>query len=60
MSEGRRFTGINGPRGRVITGPQLKPNAKLGKVWRERANWAVRGIGPPSVPIAVPGTDDDV
>ena len=44
----------------MITGPQLKPNAKLGKVWRERANWAVRGIGPPSVPIAVPGTDDDV
>ncbi len=32
----------------------------MGKVWRDRATWAVRGIGPPSVPIAIPGHDDDV
>ncbi|MGB7447707.1 MAG: threonine/serine exporter family protein [Ornithinimicrobium sp.] len=60
MSEKSRRTGLSGPRARVITEPQLKPNAKLGEVWRERANWAVRGIGPPTVPIALPGTDDDV
>jgi uncharacterized membrane protein YjjP (DUF1212 family) len=60
VSDERRSIGVSGPKGRVITGPQLKPNAKLGQVWRERANWAVRGIGPPTVPIAIPGTDDDV
>lgn len=32
----------------------------MGKAWRDRATWAVRGIGPPSVPIAIPGNDDDV
>ncbi|MGC1206926.1 MAG: threonine/serine exporter family protein [Ornithinimicrobium sp.] len=53
-------TGANDPRGREITGPQVKATASVGKVWRDRATWAVRGIGPPTVPIAVPGADDDV
>lgn len=52
-------TGSN-PRGREITGPQVKPSASVGKVWRHRATWAVRGIGPPTVPIAIPGHHDDV
>lgn len=52
--------GASDPRGREITGPQVKATAGVGKIWRDRASWAVRGIGPPTVPIAVPGARDDV
>ncbi|MGB3764075.1 MAG: threonine/serine exporter family protein [Ornithinimicrobium sp.] len=60
MSVSAGKTGGRAPRGREITGPQVKASAGVGKIWRDRANWAVRGIGPPTVPIAVPGADDDV
>jgi len=52
--------GASDPRGREITGPQLRPSAPVGKIWRDRATWVVRGVGPPTVPIAVPGHHDDV
>lgn len=52
--------GASDPRGREITGPQLHPSAPIGKMWRKRATWVVRGVGPPTVPIAVPGHHDDV
>ncbi len=29
-------------------------------MWRDRATWVVRGVGPPTVPIAVASYDDDV
>ncbi|GAA1152991.1 threonine/serine exporter family protein [Ornithinicoccus hortensis] len=32
----------------------------MGKVWRDRAQWVVRGVGPPTVPIGLPGHDDEV
>lgn len=53
-------TGAGDPRGRAITGPQVRATEGLGKILRDRADWVVRGIGPPTVPIAVPGADDDV
>lgn len=43
-----------------ITGPQVKAATSVGALWRRRAGWAVRGLGPPTVPIGVPGSDDDV
>lgn len=43
-----------------ITGPQLRPAPQLAKVWRERAQWAVRGVDPPTQLIALPGGDEDV
>jgi uncharacterized membrane protein YjjP (DUF1212 family) len=48
-----------------ITGPQVRPAAlrpapRVGKAWRERAQWVVRGVGPPTVAIGVPGGDDAV
>ncbi|MBW8173821.1 threonine/serine exporter family protein [Ornithinimicrobium sp. Arc0846-15] len=43
-----------------ITGPQLRPAPSIGKAWRDRASWAVRGLGPPTVPIGVPSTSDDI
>lgn len=46
--------------GREITGPQVRPATSVGRIWRERAGWAVRGLSPPTVPIAVPGSHDDV
>lgn len=52
--------GASHPRGREITGPQMRLGDGVGKIWRDRATWVVRGIGPPTVPIAVPGTEDSV
>lgn len=48
------------PDGQEITGPQVRPATSIGQIWRKRAGWAVRGLGPPTVPIGVPAGDDDV
>ncbi|MGB5953166.1 MAG: threonine/serine exporter family protein [Ornithinimicrobium sp.] len=60
MSSSSFNIGAGKPRGAEITGPQLKAPASVGKVWRDRANYVVRGLGPPTVPIAVAGDNDDV
>lgn len=51
---------ISPPSGADITGPQVRPVPRVGKVWRDRAQWVVRGVGPPTVPIGLPGHDDEV
>lgn len=43
-----------------ITGPMVTGAPSVGRVWRDRAQWAVRGLGPPTVPLGVPGSDDDI
>ncbi|MCE0486307.1 threonine/serine exporter family protein [Ornithinimicrobium sediminis] len=43
-----------------ITGPMVRPATNVGRVWRAKAQWAVRGLGPPTVPLALPGSDDDL
>lgn len=43
-----------------ITGPQLRPAPAIGKAWRDRASWVVRGLGPPTVPIGVASSNDDI
>lgn len=43
-----------------ITGPQVRPAPRVAKVWRDRAQWAVRGVSPPTVAIGLPGGDDQV
>jgi uncharacterized membrane protein YjjP (DUF1212 family)/uncharacterized membrane protein YjjB (DUF3815 family) len=43
-----------------ITGPVVRPSPRVGRVWRERAQWVVRGVGPPTVAIGLPGSDDAV
>lgn len=49
---------VTGPQ--VITGPQVRAAPRVGRAWRRRAQWAVRGVGPPTVAIAIPGSDDEV
>lgn len=49
---------VTGPQ--VITGPQLRAAPRVGRDWRRRAQWAVRGVGPPTTAIAIPGSDDQV
>ncbi len=49
---------VTGPQ--AITGPQVRAVPRVGRAWRSRAQWAVRGVGPPTVPIAIPGGDDEV
>lgn len=44
----------------AISGPMVKAAPSVGQVWRDRAHWAVRGLGPPTVPLGLPGSDDDV
>ena len=46
--------------GTEITGPLVRPSPRVGRVWRERAQWVVRGVGPPTVAIGLPGSDDRV
>lgn len=43
-----------------ITGPMVRGAPSVGEVWRSRARWAVRGLGPTSGPMALAGSDDDV
>jgi uncharacterized membrane protein YjjP (DUF1212 family) len=38
----------------------VRPATNVGRVWRAKAQWAVRGLGPPTVPLALPGSDDDL
>ncbi len=38
----------------------VRPAPSVGRMWRAKAQWAVRGLGPPTVPLALPGSDDDV
>ncbi|MGI8947846.1 MAG: threonine/serine ThrE exporter family protein [Ornithinimicrobium sp.] len=59
MTSGASEGGRSRPSGREITGPQVRPATSVGQVWRRRAGWAVRGLGPPTVPIGVPGSGDD-
>lgn len=49
---------VTGPQ--VITGPQVRAVPRVGRAWRHRAQWAMRGVGPPTIAIAVPGGDDEV
>lgn len=49
---------VTGPQ--VITGPQVRATPRVGRDWRRRAQWAVRGVSPPTTAIAVPGSDDEV
>jgi len=49
---------VTGPQ--VITGPQVRAVPPVGQAWRRCAQWAVRGVGPPTTAIAVPGSDDAV
>lgn len=49
---------VTGPQ--LISGRQLRGVPRVGSAWRTRAKWAVRGVGPPTTAIAVPGSDDEV
>lgn len=56
---------VPAPTGSEITGPQVRPGAlraapRVGSAWRDRALWVLRGVGPPTVPIGLPGGDDEV
>ncbi|WP_153398158.1 threonine/serine exporter family protein [Ornithinicoccus halotolerans] len=54
---GRLLTGAE------VTGPWVKPAQlqavpRIGRVWRDRAHWVVRGVGAPTVTIGAPGGDE--
>ncbi|USQ81034.1 threonine/serine ThrE exporter family protein [Ornithinimicrobium faecis] len=49
---------VTGPQ--VISGRQVRPVPRVGRAWRTRAQWAMKGVGPPTIAIAVPGSDDEV
>lgn len=53
-----RQSDVTGPQ--VITGRQVRATPRVGRDWRRRAQWAIRGVGPPTTAIAVPGSDDAV
>lgn len=49
---------VTGPQ--VIPGRKIRPAPRVGRVWRQRAEMAVRGVSPPTVAIGIPGSDDAV
>ncbi|USQ77124.1 threonine/serine ThrE exporter family protein [Ornithinimicrobium cryptoxanthini] len=49
---------VTGPQ--VIPGREVRGVPRVGRAWRVRAEMAVRGVGPPTVAIGVPGSDDAV
>lgn len=49
---------VTGPQ--VIPAPEVRGVPRVGRAWRVRAQMAVRGVGPPTVAIGIPGGDDAV
>lgn len=49
---------VTGPQS--ISGRQVRGVPRVGTAWRTRAQLAVRGVGPPTMAIAIPGSDDEV
>lgn len=61
MTDDRRRRKSRGSLGGTeITGPVVRPSPRVASVWRDRAQWVVRGVGPPTVAIGLPGSDDAV